>query len=426
MKTTPRIPHGWQSQPLSSVANIIGGGTPSTTDPAYWNGAIPWATPTDITALTGRYIAQTEKTITDAGLSNSGARLLPPQSLLMTSRATIGKCAINTVPMATNQGFASLVCNNKLLVDYAYYLITSHRHELSRLASGSTFIELSKKTFQDFAVLVPPVEEQQKIATILASVDNAIERTQSLIAQLGRVKQALLRNIVCRGLPGAHQRFRKIKDLGEIPNDWTAVNLGDIAEKVTSGSRGWAEYYADEGKLFLRITNLTRDSITPDLSDVRYVTPPQGAEGSRTKVQAGDLLVSITADLGIIGRIPEGYPEAYINQHIALVRLKPGAATPDWVALFLASPVGQIQFQRLNDPGAKAGLNLESIRRLTVVLPSLAEQQRIAALINGTDQAIANEKSILEQLKIAKSGLIHVLLSGKKRVPISTPHTRTA
>jgi type I restriction enzyme S subunit len=307
---------------------------------------------------------------------------------------------------------------------WLYYVLVNKG--LDHLNQTTGVPGLNRNDVYKLPIHCPTVTEQAKIATILASVDDAIERTQSLIAQLRRVKQALLRNVVCRGLPGAHQRFRKIKDLGEIPNDWTTVNLGDIAEKITSGSRGWAEYYADEGKLFLRITNLTRNSITPDLSDVRYVMPPQGAEGSRTKVQTGDLLVSITADLGIIGRIPEGYPEAYINQHIALVRLKPGAATPDWVALFLASPVGQIQFQRLNDPGAKAGLNLESIRRLTVVLPSLAEQQRIAALINGTDQATVDEMSMLEQLKVVKSGLMHVLLSGRKRVPISTPRARTA
>lgn len=309
-------------------------------------------------------------------------------------------------------------------IDWFYYSLV-HK-DIRKHVNTGTRGKLNRADMNKIPLLIPPAIERRKIATILASVDDAIERTQSLIAQLGRVKQALLRNIVCRGLPGAHQRFRKIKDLREIPNDWTVVNLGDIAEKVTSGSRGWAEYYADEGKLFLRITNLTRDSITPDLSDIRYVMPPQGAEGSRTKVQTGDLLVSITADLGIIGRIPDGYPEAYINQHIALVRLKPSAAMPDWVALFLASPVGQIQFQRLNDPGAKAGLNLESIRRLTVVLPSLAEQQRIAALINGTDQATVDEMSMLEQLKVVKSGLMHVLLSGKKPVLISTPHARTA
>lgn len=114
------LPSGWSDRTVRDVADVVGGSTPDTTEPSYWNGEIPWATPTDITALTTRHIDDTASKITRAGLDNSGAKLLPPDSILVTSRATIGACGINTVPMATNQGFASLVCKNGTDPDFLY------------------------------------------------------------------------------------------------------------------------------------------------------------------------------------------------------------------------------------------------------------------------------------------------------------------
>ena len=139
------MPDGWQDLTLADVATIAGGGTPSRKERAYWNGDIPWATPTDVTGLSGRAISETDAMITEAGLASSSATVLPPDSLLMTTRATIGACAINRVPMATNQGFQNLVPKQSTGVEFLYYLIQHHKRRLKRLAAGSTFLELSKR-----------------------------------------------------------------------------------------------------------------------------------------------------------------------------------------------------------------------------------------------------------------------------------------
>lgn len=133
------MPDGWQDLTLAEIATVAGGGTPSRREPAYWNGDIPWATPTDVTGLSGRAISETGAMITEVGLTSSSARLLPPDSLLMTTRATIGACAINRVPMATNQGFQNLVPKRSTGVDFLCYLIQHHKRRLKRLAAGSTF-----------------------------------------------------------------------------------------------------------------------------------------------------------------------------------------------------------------------------------------------------------------------------------------------
>ena len=188
----PDSPEGWMPAAFGDVAAVVGGGTPKRSEPTFWDGNLPWATPTDVTGLTGRIIAQTASSITEAGLVSSSATLLPPNSLLMTTRATIGACAVNRVAMATNQGFQSLVPKPGTCVDFLYYLVQYHVRGLEQLAAGSTFLELSKRTVRGFRVLMPPLPEQRKIAAFLSSVDEIIEKNQAVMDRLQVVKSGLM------------------------------------------------------------------------------------------------------------------------------------------------------------------------------------------------------------------------------------------
>ena len=188
----PDSPEGWMPMAFGDVAAVVGGGTPKRSEPTFWNGNLPWATPTDVTGLRGRIIAQTASSITEAGLVSSSAKLLPPDSLLMTTRATIGACAVNRVAMATNQGFQSLVPKPGTCVDFLYYLVQYHVRGLEQLAAGSTFLELSKRTVRGFRVLMPPLPEQRKIAAVLSSVDEIIEKNQAVMGRLQVVKSGLM------------------------------------------------------------------------------------------------------------------------------------------------------------------------------------------------------------------------------------------
>lgn len=166
----------------------------------------------------------------------------------------------------------------------------------------------------------------------------------------------------------------------KVPRSWLVVRAGDLLTFVTSGSRGWAAHYSNTGSLFLRIGNLDYGTTDLDLSDVQRVTPPKGAEGARTLVREGDILVSITGDTGMIGLVPAGLPAAYINQHIALVR--PSAYLYSrYLATFLTSPSARAQL-RGAQRGIKNSLGLEDIRNLLVPLPPLAEQHRIVARVD--------------------------------------------
>ena len=284
---------------------------------------------------------------------------------------------------------------------------------------------LNVKPSEFFKVVadLPPLPEQRRIAAILSSVDEAIEKTQAVIDQMQVVKRGLMQELLTRGLPGRHTRFKRT-EIGEIPETWDLVSLADCGARVTSGSRGWAKYYSNGGALFLRITNLARNTIRLQLDSIRRVTLPDGsAEGRRTRVQAGDLVISITADLGLIGIIPADVGEAYVNQHLALVRLLDCELSPEFAGYFLATATSRNRFDRLNDSGAKAGLNLPTIMKLTVPRPPRDEQDAIVQVLAATEDRLATEARKLAGLAATKRALMSVLLTGELRVAPCTDAT---
>ena len=190
------LPEEWKILTLADVVTIVSGGTPSRSCSVYWDGDVPWATPTDVTGLSGRIISETASWISEAGLANSSAVLLPPNSLLMTTRATIGACAINRVSMATNQGFQNLVPMQETCVDFLYYLIQRYTRRLERMAAGSTFLEVSKRTIRSFRIHFPPLPEQRKIAAILSSVDDTIKENRTIMDRLRVLKSALMSTLL--------------------------------------------------------------------------------------------------------------------------------------------------------------------------------------------------------------------------------------
>ena len=204
------------------------------------------------------------------------------------------------------------------------------RHLEANCYTGSTNqLELSRSQLMKASVPTPSHDEQRLIASLLDTLDTQIQKTEALIAKLEKVKEGLLHDLLTRGIdengrlrpsPEQAPELYKESPLGLIPREWEIATLESVSNTVTSGSRDWARFYADSGALFVRIGNLTREHINFRYESSIYVRPPQNADGQRTKLEAGDVLISITADLGIIGVIPEGMGDAYINQHIALVK----------------------------------------------------------------------------------------------------------
>jgi len=194
----PGISGEWEVKRLDELADIRSGGTPSTNVPQFWDGNIPWCTPTDITALNGhKYLSDTSRMITPNGLKSSSAEMIPAYSIVMTSRATIGECAINKVPVSTNQGFKNFVPFETTDVEFLYYLLLMQKSGFISLCGGSTFLEIGKTQLAVYQVQLPSTKtEQTAIAAILSDMDAELTVLEARRRKIGYLKQGMMQELL--------------------------------------------------------------------------------------------------------------------------------------------------------------------------------------------------------------------------------------
>jgi len=177
---------------LSQCSEIVSGATPKTSVGTYWDGNICWATPKDLSGLQTHYISDTLRKITKVGLESCGASILPAQSVLFSSRAPIGHVAINTIPMATNQGFKSFVPNPEVIDSkFLFHWLRTNRAYLESLGNGATFKEVSKATVSRIEICLPSLSEQRRIAAILDHADALRTKRREALAQLDSLTQSI-------------------------------------------------------------------------------------------------------------------------------------------------------------------------------------------------------------------------------------------
>lgn len=190
------MPPGWKPCIVSSLARVVGGSTPATGESSYWDGDIPWCTPTDLAGRMSRFINKTGRAITMKGLANSSAEILPANSVIVCSRASVGECGINTVPMATNQGFQSLVPNDIADVLFLYYLMQAIKRRLLRISAGSTFQEFSRREMRALRIAAPKGNEREEIGQLFASLDDEIDCLEARRTALRTQKLGLMQKLL--------------------------------------------------------------------------------------------------------------------------------------------------------------------------------------------------------------------------------------
>lgn len=190
------IPSDWEVKTISQVGKIIGGGTPSTFNSAYWNGSVQWFTPAELSKA-GKYVSKSERTITKLGVENCSAKILPAGTILLTTRASIGTSAILKAPACTNQGFQSLVVNSENSNEFLYYLLSTKVDEMMSLASGSTFLEISPKKLGGIQLQIPSSRaEQTAIANILSDMDTEISALETKLAKYRKLKTGMMQQLL--------------------------------------------------------------------------------------------------------------------------------------------------------------------------------------------------------------------------------------
>lgn len=321
------------------------------------------------------------KEVNDA---NKKSHLFPGDILISKTGATIGKIVLipDSIPLAnTTASIGKVTLDlNKADPRYVFWCMKSHdfQSQMWRVSHKSAQPGFNVKDLKEFEIPLPNLKTQKRIASILDDAQALKQKTEKLLAEYDELAQSIFLDMF--GDPVTN------------PKGWEVKKLGEILSFLTSGSRGWAKYYSEDGNIFLRIQNVGYNHLK--LNEIKYVNAPNSAESNRTRVQAGDVLLTITADLGRTAVIPKNFPAANINQHLAILRLVKDVS-PHFVSAFMASHGGQSLFFNLDKGGVKAGLNFQDIKSYRIFVPPFKLQNEFA-----------NKIALIEQQKeLAKQEL---------------------
>lgn len=325
------------------------------------------------------------------------------------------------VNATTNQACCVLTERFAVSKAFVFWWFQGFRDELIERGNGGGQPNISQSVIASLRIFAPRKVEQLSIAAWLDRQTNRIDKRRELLCKkrelLRELRSNLISETLASGLRGQEKAPTGLEDLPELPLGWKANHAKRLLRFITSGSRGWAEYYADEGDYFLRIGNLTRETIELDLSNVQYVAlPSKAAEGKRTRIREGDILVSITADLGSIAVAPKLTKPAYVNQHIALCRPK-DSVHPRWLGYAMLSSQSKRQMMSSGYGGTKVQLSLDDVRNVWLAVPPLDEQQEIATFLDRKLSQIDRQIVLIDQLddllKQQRKAIIHEAVTGK-------------
>lgn len=280
----PEFSGEWVTKSINDLAVVIGGGTPDTTVKSYWDGEIQWFTPSEIGK--NKYVDSSLRTITEVGLNNSSAKLLPPNTILLSSRATIGECSLSLRECATNQGFQCLV-SKKCNVDFLYYLIQTKKKDLIRKSCGSTFLEISANEVRKIQVSVPSDVEQQKIAELLSLIDERIATQNKIIEDLKKLKSAIRKKMFSL-LKDEYTESFEINQLLDYEQPTAYIVANDEYSTDTSltpvltANKGFILGYTDEKfGIYQKGECIIFDDFT---MDAKYVSFPFKVKSSAIKI----------------------------------------------------------------------------------------------------------------------------------------------
>ena len=351
----PEFEGEWHTKSINDLAVVIGGGTPDTTVKSYWDGEIQWFTPSEVGK--NKYVDLSVRTITEEGLNNSSAKLLPRNTILLSSRATIGECSLSLRECATNQGFQSLV-PKKCNVDFLYYLIQTKKKDLIRKSCGSTFLEISANEVRKIQVSVPSEVEQQNIAGLLSLLDERIATQNKIIEDLKQLKSAIS-TVLLRS------------------NEWPSYRVQDIASISRGRVISNIEISHQTNPLYPVYSSQTSNNgimgyLDDYMFDGEYVSwTTDGANAGTVFYRNGKF--NCTNVCGLL-KLQEGFDSHFVSLVLA-------EATHQYVSINLANP------KLMNN----------TMGMIRIAIPCIEEQKKISTVFFSLEKRLVMSKKILKQ-----------------------------
>ena len=320
-------------------------------------------------------------------------KVAEPGDILISVRAPVGAINVADERCCIGRGLAAVRSNGAGISNaFLALILQSKRAYLDSMSTGSTFKAIGKKVLSSCEMPLYSREVQGRIACQVNWIDDCLRSSRRQLSALDDLVKS--------------QFVEMFGDTYSNSKQLPSRKLGALIDFITSGSRGWSKYYSNEGDYFITIKNVRGCSIS--LDNVQHVHAPNNKEAERTKVQSGDVLISITADLGRTGVVSKEIADhgAYINQHLACIRLAGEDILPLYLSFFLESPGAKDQLQRKNQTGVKAGLNFDLVKSLDILVPPLALQQQFADFVARVDKLGFDVQQQIEKLETLKQSLM--------------------
>ena len=374
----------WVKCTLGEIGDIVGGATPSTKNDSYYCGNIPWITPKDLSDFKGRYIYKGERSISRQGLDSCSAQIMPANSILFTSRAPIGYVAIAGTEMCTNQGFKSIVPNEKVNYLFLYYLLNYKKNAIEAMGSGTTFKEVSGKTMRSVQVCVPEdIIEQKKIASVLGKLDDKIENNTKINDNLQQQAIALYASMF----------------LDDPTLETTAGTLKDVADITMGQSPSGSSYNEDGyGKVFYQ-----------GRAEFGYRFPTRRLYTTEPKrmAEAGDVLLSVRAP---VGDLNVAYERCCIGRGLGAIHSRSGYQSFVLYTMFALRP----QLDVFNGEGTVFGsINRNALNDMPINIPSDGAIAAFEAVVRPMDDMIRSNYEENCRLQELRDSLLPRLMSGE-------------
>ena len=388
----------WKKYKLSDIGTIVGGATPSTTVDRFYGGDIPWLTPKDLSNFQDRYIERGERNITQEGLDSCSAQLLPANSVLFSSRAPIGYVAIAKNPIATNQGFKSIIPNERVDSLFLYYILRYNKERIEAMGSGTTFKEVSGAVMKNVEISLPSLEEQRRIAGILGAIDDKIENNRRINTNLELQAQALYK-----------QWF-----VDNRKDDWEEKQLGEIALHITDGVHNTVidspngEYY------LLSCKNIKSGQLFIGSNERRIDHETFTKLRKRTRLSHGDILVTSVGTVGEMYLVNESPSNYEFQRSVAII--KPNNDIISSYFLYAVLLYQQNEIKHLAHGAVQQCIFISDLKEYSLIVPNKDDISAFDAVVAPMFNKIGELQKENETLATLRDTLLPKLMNGEIKI----------
>ena len=372
---------------LGEICRIVSGSTPKTGIPEYWDGNLKWITPAELDDES-RTVNDTKRTITELGAIKTGLTPLPAGTVLLSSRAPIGKVAITGCEMYCNQGFKNLICSDLINNEYLYWFLKGKTQCLKSLGRGATFKEISKTIVADIEINLPDIEEQEKIVNCIKKIDS---RLFMLRAEISRLDELIKARFV--EMFGGIDRYISIKDSGLFIAD------GNYSSKYPRSSE-----FTSFGVPFIRANNIKDNTVVDD--DMYFISPEKHDELKKGHLLHGDILVTTRGNIGQLGIVPQKHNNSNINAQIVLLRCRDTKYLPEYLLFALQTVDVKKQFIRQQTGTALKQLPVKHLEKISFIDAPIELQNQFATFVAQIDKSKFAVQKSLEKTQLLFDSLM--------------------